>query len=364
MTFLKSRMFQLSMLLMVVALGLHVLSDWTFLTPRNLTNIARQVSINGILAIGMTYVILLGGIDLSVGSVVALAGVVAGLVQTSGWFSEGLSAVIAVFSALFVGGFLGALTGTVVTRFRIAPFIITLGVMVIARGLALIFSNGAAIAPLTETYTTIGSAYIPGMWAMALLSVPLIWRMYLVRSSVMRVSALFVSIAFLAWVLLGYRGLPVPALILMCVASVGVWVLNRTRWGRFVLATGGNERAAVLAGVPVRSVHFWVYVVMGLLSGVGAVILSSRLNGALPTAGQLFELDAIAAVVIGGTSLQGGKGTIAGSIVGALFIGVMNNGMSLLAVPEFYQMVIKGVLIVCAVLWDQASASKRLVAST
>ncbi|HUP56145.1 MAG TPA: inner-membrane translocator [Bdellovibrionota bacterium] len=363
----------------IIALGavmviLAFLTDGTFLTPRNITNLTRQVAINGILAIGMTYVILIGGIDLSIGSVVALAGVMAGVLQVNYGLSQWtggdayLATVLTIAAAVITGLFCGVFNGYLITRHRIAPFIITLGMMVIARGLALIFANGAAIAPLSEQYGELGQGYIApaiadwlvGGFTVALVAMNLLKRNKgLAEYTNAAAAAVLGGIAFYAFH--GYRGLPIPVLIFGALGLTGILILQRTRLGRFVLAIGGNAEAAWLAGVPIRKITFGIYIALGALAGLSGAILSARLNGALPTAGELFELDAIAAVVIGGTSLVGGLGTVRGSILGAFFIGALNNGMSLLDITEFYQKVIKGVIIIMAVWFDmrQAGGGKK-----
>ncbi len=341
------------------------LTDGTFLTARNLTNLSRQVAINGILAIGMTYVILIGGIDLSVGSVVALSGVVAGILQVNfgmALWTGGeavLGAGVSVAAAVLTGTLCGLFNGILITRWRIAPFIITLGMMVIARGLALIFSNGAAISPLGDTFNSLGESYLPVSFSLALvifaaLAVVATWirakHRGISQSLALGLGLAFCGIAFYSFN--GYRGIPVPVLIFALLGFFGSFVLQRTRLGRYVLALGGNAEAAWLSGVPIRPITTGIYVTLGALAGLSGAILAARLNGALPTAGELFELDAIAAVVIGGTSLLGGIGTVRGSILGAFFMGALNNGMSLMNITEFYQKLIKGVIIILAVWFD------------
>ena len=348
---------------------LAIATDGTFISARNLTNLSRQVAINGILAVGMTYVILIGGIDLSVGSVCALAGVMAGILQVNygmaQWTggSEVMGALISILAAVMTGLVCGVFNGFMITRYKIAPFIITLGMMVISRGLALIFAKGAAIAPLGETFNALGQNYLPITATVALVggAGALYVAMNLMKKN--RTGAdLFAGVlggvltGVAVWAFTGYRGLPLPVLIFAIFGIIGTTVLTRMRLGRFVLAIGGNPEAAWLAGVPIRKITFGIYVTMGALAGLSGAILSARLNGALPTAGDLFELDAIAAVVIGGTSLLGGVGSVRGSILGAFFIGSLNNGMSLLDVSEFYQKVIKGLIIILAVWFDTRSA--------
>jgi D-xylose transport system permease protein len=349
----------------LVMLILAYLTDWDFVSARNLTNLSRQVAINGILAVGMTFVILIGGIDLSVGSVAALSGVVAGLLQVNvglaQWQGGGEvgGALISMGAAILTGLFCGVFNGFLITRYRIAPFIITLGMMVISRGLALIVSDGAAIAPLGDTFNALGQNYLPIPLTLVLVGLAglgfassQVLRKERTGENWMNAGFTLAVTGVALWAFQGYRGLPLPVLIFALLGWVGSLVLQRMRLGRFILAIGGNSEAAWLAGVPIRKITFGIYVTLGALAGLCGAILSARLNGALPTAGDLFELDAIAAVVIGGTSLLGGIGTVRGSILGAFFIGALNNGMSLMGVSEFYQKVIKGLIIILAVWFD------------
>jgi D-xylose transport system permease protein len=360
------------MILALLAVFLHFKTDGTFLEARNLTNLTRQVALNGILAVGMTYVILIGGIDLSVGSVVALCGIVAGIVQVKhgwseaegmrAWLGAGLAVAVSVLAGLLIGLF----NGWMITRFRIAPFIITLGMMVIARGGALIFSDGAAISPTGDAFNELGQGYLPVKATLILCGLVFVGLTYRSIRKGRNWAALSVGLgaaACSAYVFGNYNGLPYPVLIFAALAVAGGWILERTRMGRFTLALGGNPEAAWLAGVPIRGLTLAIYTGMGVLAGLCGSILTARLNGALPTAGELFELDAVAAVVIGGTSLQGGSGSISGSILGAFLIGTLNNGMSLMAIPEFYQKVIKGVIIVLAVWLDTQQRSRATAKS-
>ena len=353
-------------LLLVISI-LSYLTQGTFFTPRNLTNLSRQVAINGTLAVAMTFVILVGGIDLSIGSVVALAGIVAGYVQVNLGLSQwapGLptlaATLISAGSAVAIGLVCGLVNGWLITRQKITPFIITLGMMVIARGLALILSKGAAIAPLSDHFNFLGQGYLSSGLTLALITTLgctalLAFAVKKTRTMADRLKLLAsTSLCGLAlWSFQSYRGFPVPVFIFGTCALFGNLILQKTKLGRYVFAIGGNPEAAWLAGVPIREITFGIYAGIGMLAGLCGAILSARLNGALPTAGELFELDAIAAVVIGGTSLTGGIGTVGGSIIGAFFMGSLNNGMSLLDVPEFYQKVIKGLVIILAVWFDR-----------
>lgn len=345
--------------LLVVAITVltNLLTDGNFLAPRNLTNLLKQASINGILAAGMTAVVLTGGIDLSIGSIVALAGVVVGISQVHwGWAELGaMGALYSSLLALAVGAFVGLANGGLIASLGIPPFIITLGLMIIARGIALILTDGNGIAPMGDALQSLGESYF-GVAVTSLAAVTLLglvaaraWRRFTVDLAFpLGAGALFF------WAFLAYRGLPVLGLFLGISLAVSAFVLSHTVLGRSVYALGSNPHAAFWAGVPVRKVKVFVYGAMGLLSGLSGLLLTARLNGAVPTAGQLFELDAIAAVVIGGTSLKGGSGTILGSFVGALIVATLNNGMDLLGVPSFYQMVCKGAIIIVAVALDSS----------
>jgi ribose transport system permease protein len=274
-----------------------------FLTVANLLNVAQQASINAIVAAGMTFVILTGGIDLSVGSIVALAGVVLGLL-----LQQGHHPLLAVPAALAAGGLCGWTNGLLVARARLPPFIVTLGMMSIARGLALLVTEGRPV-----------SGFDPSFRAMATSSV---------------------------------FGIPAPVLITVAVYAVGHAVLAHTLFGRYVYAIGGNEEATRLSGVRVHRHKAFVYALSGATAALAAVVLTARLDSAQPIAGTMYELDAIAATVIGGTSLMGGEGTLVGTLIGALIMGVLRNGLNLLGVSSFLQQVVIGAVIVGAVLID------------
>ena len=297
--------------LAVLCVVLSLVSD-NFLTSRNIINVLRQTSINGILAIGMTFVILTRGIDLSVGSVVAMAGVVSASFATTSaaGFIPGAPYVAAVplAAGVLTGIALGALSGLAVARFAVPAFVATLGMLSAARGLTLIYSGGRPIPALTDGYRWIGTGDI--------------------------------------------AGIPVPIILFGLVFALSHFVLTRTRFGRHVYAVGGNPHAAKVSGLPVRRIRFLVYVISGGLAAIAGMILTARTGSALPQAGVAYELDAIAAVVIGGTSLAGGIGRVTGTVIGALLIGVMNNGLDLLGVESYYQQVIKGLVLLGAVCID------------
>lgn len=296
--------FVFAALLLLVSL----LSD-RFLTVPNLLNIARQASVNALLAFGMTAVILTGGIDLSVGSILAVVGVIAALMDQAGLPFPGT-----VVLALVAGSIVGGLNGAFIAYGRIAPFIVTLAALTIWRGVTLVLTDGSPLSQLSEAFQNFG------------------------------------NIAFL--------GLPSPVWLAL-IALIVTWVLlRRTGWGRGVYALGSSEDAARFAGLPADRLKMSVYAFSGLTSALAALLLTSRLFSAQPTAGVGFELDAIAAVVVGGTSLSGGRGTVIGTLLGVLIIGVLNNAMNLLDVNAFYQQIVKGAVILGALLFERMLASR------
>lgn len=280
-----------------------LLSD-RFLTGGNLLNIARQTSVNALLAFGMTAVILTAGIDLSVGSIVAVVGVGAALLDHAG-LPFGLTAV----TVLVAGGVIGALNGLVVAYGRIAPFVVTLAALTIWRGVTLVMTDGTPVSGLSSTFQAFGNT--------------------------------------------DWLGLPSTAIVALIALGITWFALRRTAWGRGIYALGSSEDAARFAGLGVEKLKVTVYAFSGLLSAVAALLLTSRLYSAQPTAGSGFELDAIAAVVVGGTSLSGGRGTVIGTLLGALIIGVLNNAMNLLDVNAFYQQIVKGGVILGALLLER-----------
>ena len=359
--FIKTNATLIALVVLTVALALI---DPTFPTARNLSNVARQVTIVGIIGVGMTMVILIAGIDLSVGSVVGVAAVVVTLLM-----QYGLSTWLAVpVTLLIVGGLIGLWNGFWIAHYRIPPFIITLGMLTIGRGVALSLSGGSSVPVADPSFAALGSAYIPPGPTLVLLAIAALAGVTaLVRAARDKSQANTTSqfekglpgavvtaagLLLAAYVFGSSDGLPVPVAIFVAIAGVAIFVLGHTRFGRRLYAHGGNEEAARHSGINVYQTKMIVYVVVSVLSALSGILLASRLNGASPNLGTMFELDAIAAVVIGGTSLSGGSGTIGGTIIGALIIGVLNNGMSLLGVSSFYQLIIKGLIISLAVWFD------------
>ena len=282
----------------------------SFLSTKNIFNILRQTSVNGIIAAGMTFVILTGGIDLSVGSILAISGAICASILVNGQ-----NIVIAVLAALLVGAMVGFLNGFIITKGKLQPFIATLATMTILRGLTLVYTDGKPITlgsgELALNFGQIGGGKI--------------------------------------------LGIPTPALIMILVFLVCAYVLKNTKMGRYTYALGSNEEATKLSGLNTDKIKIAVYTLSGILASIAGIIITSRLFSAQPTAGDGYELDAIAAVVLGGTSLTGGKGKITGTIIGALIIGVLSNALNILDVSSYYQMMVKGAVILIAVLLDRKS---------
>ncbi|MCD4713980.1 MAG: ribose ABC transporter permease [Clostridiales bacterium] len=293
--------------LVIFSIVVSLIND-RFMTGSNILNILRQTSINSIIAAGMTFVIITGGIDLSVGATLALSGAVAAML-----ISLGYSPIIAIVAALAVGGGIGFFNGIVIAKGKLQPFIVTLATMTVFRGITLVFTDGKPISAgyekNAEFLSSIGNGY--------------------------------------------FLGIPIPIIIMIFVFIVGFYVLTQTTLGRYVYSLGGNEEATKLSGVNTDRIKIMVYTISGVLAALAGIIITARLSSAQPTAGSGYELDAIAAVVLGGTSLAGGVGSILGTVTGALIIGVLNNALNLMNVSSYYQLLAKGIVILIAVLLDR-----------
>ena len=303
--------------LMLMCLAMTFLSD-SFATSDNFVNVLRQVSVNRCISVGMTMVILTGGIDLSVGSMLALSGAIAAGLVKNGITIEplgihvGFTLFVVILIALIVGGLMGAFNGLMVTSFRVPPFIATLGMLTMGRGLTMLYTDGYPIPGLGDGFSFIGTGW--------------------------------------------FLNIPMPVIISLVVVAAFVFFIKKSKTGRYIYAIGGNEKATRLSGVNVNRVKLFVYTAAGVLSAVAGILVTARLDSAQPNAGAGYELDSIAAVVIGGTSLSGGKGTIIGTVIGALIIGVLNNGLVLLDVSPVWQQVVKGAVILFAVILDKSKA--------
>lgn len=306
--------------LLVLCILLSLLTD-NFFTAANGINVLRQVAVNICIATGMTLIVLTGGIDLSVGSVLALCGAIAagllknGIPIPSTGLALGFTVLGVILAALLTGALLGWFNGLAVTAFRVPPFVATLAMLTIARGLTMLYTGGHPISNLGEDFTFIGMGMV--------------------------------------------LGIPVPVWISLIVVLIAAFITQQTKLGRYIYAIGGNESAARLSGIRINRVKVIVYSIGAALAALGGIIVTSRLDSAQPNAGMSYELDAIAAVVIGGTSLNGGKGTVWGTVIGAVIIGILNNGLVLLNVSPFWQQIVKGFVILLAVIIDKAGDKKE-----
>lgn len=312
--------FQSVIALLLMCIILSLLTD-RFLTAENSWNVMRQISVNLIVSVGMTLVILTAGIDLSVGSVLALCGAItAGMLKFGAEFADaniyiGFTLFGAIIGGVVAGSFLGWFNGIFITRFKVPPFVATLAMLTIARGLTMLWTGGFPVTGFESNMAFIGTGW--------------------------------------------FLGIPMPVWISAVVVLAAVILTKKTRLGRHIYAVGGNEKAAELSGLNVKRIKVIVYTIAGALAAVGGLIVTSRLDSAQPNAGMGLELDSIAAVVIGGTSLSGGRGTIMGTVQGALIIGVLNNGLVLLNVSPFWQQVVKGFVILLAVVIEKFNERKE-----
>jgi len=299
--------------LLILVVTMSFLSD-RFLTWSNIITVLRQTSINAVIATGMTFAILIGGIDLSVGSVLAISGAIAASLVASG-----MNIVLVILITLLIGLIIGLLNGLLISKGRLQPFIATLGTMTLLRGLTLVYTQGRPISifgsDTSAMFSKIGTGY--------------------------------------------FLGIPIPVYIMLVVFFISWYTLNHLKIGRYTYALGSNEEATMYSGIKTDSIKLFVYAVAGVLAALAGIIVTARLGSAQPTAGSGYELDAIAAVVIGGTSMDGGIGTIFGTAIGAMIIGILNNALNMLQVSSYYQDVAKGVVILIAVLLDRKQRKSR-----
>lgn len=315
-SFLKD--FGILIVFVVLVIALSVISGGTFSTPRNFINILKQTAVNGILAMGMAFVIISSGIDLSVGSIVGLSGVVACMFAhpAAGGTGGQFPLLVPILMALLVGAAVGLFNGSLIAFGGIPPFIVTLGSMTIVRGLALIVSGGSPVYDVTDSFEAIASGKLAG-------------------------------------------SIPYLAVYMVIVVAVCAFVLTKTTFGRRVYALGGNEVAASVSGINVKKIRVIVYTISGVLAGLAGLLVASRTITGSPTAGSSYEMDAIAAAVIGGVSMSGGSGKWYGIVIGSLMLAVISNGLDILRVNSNYQLVIKGFIIIFAVLMDIKGKAKK-----
>lgn len=351
-----------------IMLFFSIMTEWSYLTPRNISNLLRQTAITGILAIGMVFVIISGEIDLSVGSLMGLLGGIAAILDV--WF--GLPLPLTIVITLFAGVVLGAWNGWWVAYRKVPSFIVTLAGYLAFRGILIGITDGTTVAPISDDMSVIGQSYLPDMVSLMIgvgclagyfgwqkkrnglrkkyqLSVPS------TQSALTKNTLIAVAVLVAIVLLNDYRGVPTPVLLLIFFALVGTFIAAKSRFGRRIYAIGGNIEASRLSGINVEKTKLSVYAMNGFLVAISALILSSRLGAGSPSAGNIAELDAIAACVIGGASMAGGVGTVIGAVIGAFIMASLDNGMSMMDVPTFWQYIVKGGVLLLAVWMDSAS---------
>jgi D-xylose transport system permease protein len=351
--------------LAVIAIFFQFSTDGTFLNPRNFSILMRQMSITGILTIGMVLLIISGNFDLSVGSAAALTGGVAAVMQV--WF--GASTPVSILVGVLVGITLGVWQGFWVAYRRVPSFIVTLGGMIMFRGIYLVITDGVTITPLAKSFTVLAQGFTPQLLGATLAVISgILFTVGVIRARASKkkygiktdnIIIMFVKIV-LGWgLMLGvvlwmnrYLGIPIPVIILLVLALIFSFIAIKTQFGRNLYAIGGNLEAARFSGINVEKTTMMMFIVMGALSAITGVLLTARLDGATASAGTNFELDAIAACVIGGTSLRGGQGSIFFALVGAMVMASLDNGMSLMNTSSYFQFIVKGLVLILAVAFD------------
>lgn len=358
--------------LILIAIFFQIITDGIFFKSRNLSNLIRTMSITGVIAMGVVLLIVSGNFDLAVGSIVGLSGGIAAIMQvTFGW-----STPMVILAALAVGIAIGVWQGFWVAYRNVPSFIVTLGGMLMFRGLYLVITNGITITPMNPDFTFIGQGFLPKeagliIGCVAILAVVVLMlkqrnsrKRYALDMGPMWQTAVKIVIfsaliGIFVLIMNDYNGIPVPVLILVGVIILFAFIAAKTRFGRNVYAIGGNVEAARLSGINVKRNVLGLYIITGLLSALSGILLTARMDGATASAGNSFEMDAISACVLGGTSLAGGKGTIMGAVIGALIIACLDNGMSLMNLSYNYQSIVKGLVLILAVWFDVANQQKK-----
>jgi D-xylose transport system permease protein len=357
--------------LVLIAIIFSIFTGGEFLSSRNISNLFSQMAVIAILAIGMTLVIVASHIDLSVGSIVGLTGGIAAMLQV--WY--GWNTFFVIIAAIGIGALIGLFQGWWVAYRDVPAFIVTLGGMLIFRGILIGLSDGQTISSMSDSFKSIGNSYLPYVlgYTIAIVSIALLFFNVVRRRKKRNDMGLLTFsptvdygrtaiygffILLVTYLLNRYYGIPIPLLIVAIVAAVFIFVSNKTSFGRFIYAIGGNQEAAALSGINIKRNTLWVFIIMGALCGIAGVLLTSRLNAATVSAGNSYELDAIAACVIGGTSLAGGKGKIFGALIGALIMTSIDNGMSMMNIGAYWQYIVKGLILIIAV-WIDISSKKQ-----
>jgi D-xylose transport system permease protein len=351
--------------LAIIAVFFQVATNGTFLNPRNFSILMRQMSITGILTIGMVLLIISGNFDLSVGSAAALTGGIAAVMQV--WY--GASTPVAILTGVLVGIGLGVWQGFWVAYRKVPSFIVTLGGMIMFRGIYLVITDGVTITPLEKSFTVIAQGFVPQLLGTALALISgVLFTVSVIRGRAskkkysIKTESLFLMLIKIAlgWALIlaviywmnRYQGIPIPVVILLVLALIFAFIAIKTEFGRNLYAIGGNVEAARFSGINVEKRTMRMFVIMGMLSAITGVLLTARLDGATASAGANFEMDAIAACVIGGTSLSGGQGSIFFALIGALVMASLDNGMSLMNMSSYFQFIVKGLVLILAVWFD------------
>lgn len=305
------KQFSTVIILVVLVAFFSIMTD-SFLAAKNIFNILRQVAVLSILSVGMTFVIISGGMDLTVGSLLGLTGVICAklLVEAQ------IAPVLAILITLLVGAAFGTITGILIVRLQVSAIVITLGMMTVARGLAYIISSGLPIYKIPESVVSLGQGYV--------------------------------------------GGIPIPVIIMLVIFIFAGFILNRSYFGRYIYAIGGNVEAARLAGVSVNKITVSLYSISGFLAGIAGTILMARISSGAPASGLGMEIEVVTAVVIGGVSVNGGKGKISGAFLGALIIGVLGTGLTIMNIGEYYQQVVKGLVLILAVAFDTFSNREKV----
>jgi len=365
------------MLVMLVAIGIIILffglmTEWSYISPRNISNLLRQTSITGILAIGMVFVIISGEIDLSVGSLMGLLGGVAAILDV--WFQ--LPLAVTIILTIILGFVCGAWNGWWISYRKVPSFIVTLAGMLAFRGILIGITDGTTVAPTSDAMSIIGQSYLPDTFSVVTTCIGLVgyfsWQkkrnvsrseyhlhVESTKIQIIKNGLLGIVVLFMVLLLNDYRGVPAPVLLLVLFLLLGSIIANKTQFGRRIYAIGGNIDASRLSGVNVEKTKLSIYAMNGVLVAIAGLILSSRLGAGSPSAGNIAELDAIAACVIGGTSMAGGVGTVIGAVIGAFIMASLDNGMSMMDVPTFWQYIVKGAILLLAVWMDSASKKTR-----
>jgi D-xylose transport system permease protein len=351
--------------LAIIAIFFQVATDGTFLSPRNFSILFRQMSIVGILTIGMVLLIISGNFDLSVGSAAALTGGIAAVMQV--WY--GASTPVAILIGVLVGIVIGVWQGFWVAYQKVPSFIVTLGGMIMFRGIYLVITDGVTIAPLDKSFTILAQGFIPQALGMALavisavaVTVGLIRgraskKKYRIKTDSLTVMLVKIVLSWglilgVVWWMNRYLGIPIPVIIMVVLALIFTFIAIKTEFGRNLYGIGGNVEAARFSGIRIERTIMIMFILMGVLSAITGVLLTARLDGATASAGTNFELDAIAACVIGGASLAGGQGSIFFALVGALVMASLDNGMSLMNTSSYFQFIVKGLVLIVAVWFD------------